>query len=90
LGTEWRELDFYNEDSVESRTVFEFLKTGGNNNQCPEDSSTLGSNVSIISAAIYADNLAPLGQPDDFSTATRMRDRGDKLTGERLAAMGTE
>jgi hypothetical protein len=83
-------LDFFDEDSEQSRTVFEFLKTGGNNNDCPEDSSTLGSNVSIVSAAIYADNLAPLGQPDDFSTATRLRDKGDKLTGERLAAMGTE
>lgn len=68
--------------------MFDLLHTGGNpNNNSPEDSSNFGPNVSILSRGNYADCLAPLGQPDDFSTATRLRDKGEKLTGERLAAM---
>jgi hypothetical protein len=36
---------------------------------------------------MYADKLAPLEKIEDYSTASRMRDKGDKLTGEKLASM---
>ena len=35
----------------------------------------------------YSESLAHTSQPDDLSTATRLRDKGEKVIGGRLAGI---
>jgi len=45
------------------------------------------SNISVIKKGEYADRLAPFDKEEDFSTASRLRDKGFALTGEKLAKL---
>ena len=43
--------------------------------------------VSVLEKGEYIDRLAPFNNQEDFSTASRFRDKGPSLTGEKLATM---
>ena len=72
----WHDLAVHGIGSEQSESKFAELTSVGAYNA-----------AKLMTPGEYSDLLAPLNVNEDFSTASLMRDAGDNLTGEKLAAL---
>lgn len=92
IGTEWQQLQVFDQESAQSEAVF--AKLSQFNPVAPE-SGRLGpiqaaKSLTQLGSTQYAEMLAPYDQVDDFSTSSLVKELGNNLTSERLAQMSIE